>query len=847
MSRLLNNSEGFRSTLLGRNLYSPNSEYDINNPELINIINRISNEIVNPGNSFDFTNTIFGRVIGPQTPITIIGRNELFKQKAYEVKSIIRTKTIPTIKLNRNFSGFKDIISIDKNVDYTITKDADLTPLEKFKQVITDITSLSPTINPLAKDLSPIDNYIWNNNLLYFNLGDGQQFELRRNLSMNQFHPNYDGIDTQYSLANKFDLYTNQNSFSTLKNIFNISNINLLPQPLPINTNGLPVIEYSNELYKNENLISFNGVSTSENIQDISDKINNTELNSSYGLSNYTKNIIAQLGNKASMNKKLPIILDNQGNQHFNGSVFKQNTSDDPYGYNKLNGVINKNIGNANDKSVLHKSIKPKIVGNGDSNVMFSIENLATTYNSYLYPDEQRGRYGGRFMWFNPFIMNINETSNPEFNSTKFIGRSEPVYTFAGNERTLTMSFKLLVDYDKELLNISDYHSFTRYVSTNKKSSNRNQPDKANTDLKIETEIKKIRDELTKDEYLFIYTGGFIVYQFENNNYFLDANDITYRSNILNIIDQLINYYDINENARFKIFIESYSSINSDTNFDIELSKLRGYAMSSSIIDIINEDRPDKNDIINKIIFDWDFGINEVQSTPVINYSSQIAQSERNGVISNIELISSSVFNKELSNKDLNVIKSLNEENKNFVDNTINNVTNVEQIIENRLSNDYSLLSVSSFSAIKNNVIAPGLISHTAKDLYNRLTFLNQCTRQGVTIDNQNTISNSVFGKPPVLVLRIGDMYFTKAILSQLTIDFTEENGWDLNTNGNGVQFMGCDINLSFKLIGGSSIDGPTKNILNADDRSFYANSSFEENKFGKFVDREQQIIDENK
>ena len=48
-----------------------------------------------------------------------------------------------------------------------------------------------------------------------------------------------------------------------------------------------------------------------------------------------------------------------------------------------------------------------------------------------------------------------------------------------------------------------------------------------------------------------------------------------------------------------------------------------------------------------------------------------------------------------------------------------------------------------------------------------RLTFLQQCTRQGPTIGNSDltdskTANNLAFGRQPVCVLRIGDFYYTK-------------------------------------------------------------------------------------
>lgn len=854
MSRILNNSEEYRNKLISRNLYNPINEYDINNPNFIRAINFISTEIINPGNSFDFSNTIFGRIIGPQTPLSIIGRNELLKQKAYDVKSIIRTKLVPTIKFNSNFSGFKDLLSINQNVDYTITKNNATTPLEIFKNNISNFSSYYSTNNPITENFSFIDNYIHNNKLLIENTGDGQLFRLSGILSKNIFHPNYNiDIDTQFLLKNKQELYNNYNSFNSIKNNFNLTEFTIPVQIPPIDNNGNQATEYNSNIFNNENINNLGGITNINDIQDITQQKNitwgsieldNKLVNVNYGLSLYTKNIFSQLGSKNTNNRTLPVILDKNGNNHYNGSIYNQNTSNNEYNYSKIRnplGITNSKL----EKSVLYNSMKPKVVGNGTENLMFSIENLATTYNSFKYPEEQRGRFGGRFMWFNPFIMNINETSTPDFNTTKFIGRSEPVYTFVGNERTLTISFKLLTDYDKNLLEINDYNSYTRYIHTNELITNNNNKNKPVTDLKLEKDIDEKVEQLTKNSFEYIYNKGFIIYNFNNDDYAISAINTIYVNNLLDLIDSIINYSELNENSKFKIYINSYSSINADSNYSINLAEQRSNNIKDFILWLIRTQRSENRDIIESISFDLLYEVEETQ-IGTINYDSPNAVSERSGYITNVELLTSITYNKNLNNNDLTEINKLNEQKNDIVDSTVDiQNDNVNQLITTRLNNNYNQLGLGGFSAIKNKIISPGLMSYSAKDMYDRLTFLNQCTRQGATIDSDpNTISNTVFGKPPVMVIRIGDMYFSKAILTQLTIDFADENNWDLNINDTGVQFMSCEVVISLKLIGGSTIDGPTKHILNGDSRSYYANSSFEENLIdSKYVDEEQKIL----
>lgn len=118
----------------------------------------------------------------------------------------------------------------------------------------------------------------------------------------------------------------------------------------------------------------------------------------------------------------------------------------------------------------------------------------------------------------------------------------------------------------------------------------------------------------------------------------------------------------------------------------------------------------------------------------------------------------------------------------------------------------------------------PAFHSMTPEGLNSRLTFLNQCTRQGPQIINQDTPQNMVFGRPPICVLRIGDFYNTKIVVDSINITY-DPLQWDLNPEGIGVQPMLAKISMSFKFVGGSSLGGPISQLQNAVSYNFYANT----------------------
>ena len=85
-SRLLTSTNGIRNDLISRNLYTPNRIYPITDKtQAQNVINAISGiaSLIAPFKGYDLSNTIYGRLIDVQTPLTVISLAMLGRQFAF--------------------------------------------------------------------------------------------------------------------------------------------------------------------------------------------------------------------------------------------------------------------------------------------------------------------------------------------------------------------------------------------------------------------------------------------------------------------------------------------------------------------------------------------------------------------------------------------------------------------------------------------------------------------------------------------------------------------------------------------------------------------------------------------
>jgi hypothetical protein len=145
----------------------------------------------------------------------------------------------------------------------------------------------------------------------------------------------------------------------------------------------------------------------------------------------------------------------------------------------------------------------------------------------------------------------------------------------------------------------------------------------------------------------------------------------------------------------------------------------------------------------------------------------------------------------------------------------------------------------------------PAFHSITPEGLNSRLTFLQQCMRPGDTIPTIKTIdgaptpvyndaTNTSFGAPPVLVLRVGDFYNTKIIPNNLSIQY--EN-LDINPEGIGVQPMIANITLGFNFVGGSGLKESVDKLQNALTFNYYANTEIYDDR-ADATDLSYKVID---
>jgi hypothetical protein len=127
----------------------------------------------------------------------------------------------------------------------------------------------------------------------------------------------------------------------------------------------------------------------------------------------------------------------------------------------------------------------------------------------------------------------------------------------------------------------------------------------------------------------------------------------------------------------------------------------------------------------------------------------------------------------------------------------------------------------------------PGFHSMTPEGLNTRLTFLQQCMRPGDTIPTvkeiggapvlqYNNATNTAFGAPPVLILRVGDFYNTKIIPTSLSFQYEE---LDINPEGIGVQPMIANVTMAFNFVGGSGLKESIDKLQNALTFNYYANT----------------------
>lgn len=140
----------------------------------------------------------------------------------------------------------------------------------------------------------------------------------------------------------------------------------------------------------------------------------------------------------------------------------------------------------------------------------------------------------------------------------------------------------------------------------------------------------------------------------------------------------------------------------------------------------------------------------------------------------------------------------------------------------------------------------PAFHSMTPEGFMGRLNFLQQCTRQGNTISasdkDGHSANNLAFGRPPFCILRLGDFYYQKIVIRNISITY-DPLVLDLNNEGIGVVPLIANVTISFSFIGGGDLSGPVRRLQNAMSFNYYANGRLYDNR----ADRVERQLDKGK
>lgn len=580
---------------------------------------------------------------------------------------------------------------------------------------------------------------------------------------------------------------------------------------------------------------------------------------------------------------------------------------------------------------------------------MFSIENLAwrDVITTAGLSEEQKGPNNGRIMWFPPYNLKFTENVNVEWNSNKFIGRGEQIYTYTNTDRSGTLSFTLLIDHpsilnkwrtmsdsvDKDPYENDVLRFFAGCSPLNGNAAGEQQDETPDREH-VPTSTPKQGKQPKTYAYVVFFPNN---YSGKNDGVdqmvdVLSRYETTY-SEIINNVDS-----DFSGHTAYSANTSEYS-LNNNPSSDI-MDKIKNSLLNDEgdlstgdddaplvIIPLFNSESGLTSLaelITNEKIFGNDVGECKIEKIRVKGFASSHGNTSSGGVERNenlalrrAQMIVSMVKNYcyelldpnlyQLDGTDvIEIGESNSDDSINALDAKIarsavlmidvtwkDNVratssveygedgeeitTAFEQEYEEdpnidpnpqdlkiaseteevqtpsyKYDNEYLYFSeivgddlVYKSIVDKVRYFSPAFHSITPEGFNSRLTFLQQCTRQGPTLSRSggrvNTDSsdylkyggNLSFGRPPYCVLRIGDFFHTKICITSLSIDYDNGGGlqWDLNPEGIGVQPMFANININFNFIGGQDIAGPVERLQNAVSYNYYANASIYDSK----------------
>lgn len=548
--------------------------------------------------------------------------------------------------------------------------------------------------------------------------------------------------------------------------------------------------------------------------------------------------------------------------------------------------------------------------GTNIKNFMFSIENLAWADDLTALPPCEIGpgdlmnSIKGRIMWFPPYDLSVTENVSVSWESTNFIGRGEPLYTYNNTERTGTLSFKVVVDHPSYLNALKGNNGQTNeYIASFFAGCTDIDPllaQKLTTVEKDEIETRNSQPPVPKKPDEIIPEISKVDMYFSNDNYDVnvdyengDGSGLTWtvgQKIVSDIADKFPDRNDFGLNGvsgtssqpllevgnwitpagqeklakilnidcqACKVRIKGYASVHGKANRNAKLSDLRAKSIQEFFIknkiidegqDIYTSNKISVNDRFEVVKGEGETGTADPKTgcpTKKDPKTKKIIQNQDKEACKRARKVTVSlVFDMDLA------LKLQKNDETPFV--PVPEKYRVSSKITNRFYNECNYFEMLKqedkfvYDSLKEKLkfFHPAFHAITPEGLNSRLTFLQQCTRQGPTKVG-NAPDNLAFGRPPVCILRLGDFYYTKIIIDNVGISY-EPLVWDLNPEGIGVQPMIAHVDLSFKIIGGQSLRGPINKLQNALSFNFFANTHVYDVRADK-IGRVSEVGNENK
>jgi hypothetical protein len=481
---------------------------------------------------------------------------------------------------------------------------------------------------------------------------------------------------------------------------------------------------------------------------------------------------------------------------------------------------------------------------------MLSLENLAWADNLSdlplfeIGPGDSLTGTKGRIMWFPPYELTFDENTSANWNATEFIGRSEPVYTYNNSKRSGSLSFKIIVDHPRVIncyrgQNNNLVERFFAGCVTPEDFIRALECAVPQTDIDLfETKIwdKEFpKTSITEKEQV----SGTVNYDEDINCNATTENclakKIPRQSDLVALTTKIVAFVkkqSNNSNPKVLITLNGYCSneVQADFNFTEDPTSVsKTYA--EEVKDIITQALQQALDTkLYKNISPIQVKGNSVESTESSAY--RVDALMENDTENSKE---AQPPEKGETTKEIDATAAIN-----LIDNLIIDEGPYFDFIDANYPNYFKTISE------KIRYFHAGFHSITPEGFNSRLTFLNQCMRQGPSIYDKQSVQDGVevgvqpqnlsFGRPPICILRIGDFFYTKVAINSLSIAYDGPK-WDTNPEGIGVQPMIATVQLSIDYIGGHSLVGPINRLQNAVSFNYYANTEMYDVRSDTIVD----------